>query len=119
MQGRLATYHPTMRRQARERLLSGVAISLEVAWLLCAVGIAVWVVEVAGMDAGGKGVVGLAALIWLVPVGVVVGVDEFVVRRIRYGPAVPGRHKRGSSEPDQVRRLDQRLTRPSGESAKT
>jgi len=108
-----------MWRQVRDRLLSGVAISFEVAWLLCAVGIAVWVVGVTGMDAERRGVIGLATLIWLVPVGLVVALDEFVIRRIRYGPPLPGRHKRGPVDPDQVRSLDQRLTRPSGESAET
>jgi hypothetical protein len=69
------------------------------AWLACALVIAVWVVGVTGIDAPQRVGLGLATLICLGPVGVVVALDEFVIRRIRYGPPVPGRRKRDLSGP--------------------
>jgi hypothetical protein len=90
-----------MWKRVRERLLSGVAILLMVAWLACTVGIAIWVVRVTGIDVQRKSAVGLVVLIYLVPIGAVVAVDEFVIRRIRYGPPGPGRRKRGTLDPDQ------------------
>jgi hypothetical protein len=100
-----------MWKQVRERLLSGVAILLMLAWLACAVGIAMWVVSVTGLEVRRKGAIGLVLLIYLVPIGVVVALDEFVIRRIRYGPRVPGRHTRGTLDPDQLHTLDHRLKR--------
>ena len=110
-------YDPAMWKRVRERLLSGVAILLLVAWLACAVGIAMWVAQVTGIDVGRKGAVGLLVVIYLVPIGAVVAVDEFVVRRIRYGPPLPGRRKRGALDPDQLRDLDQRLKRRTGDTS--
>lgn len=83
-----------MLERVRERLLSGVAILLIVGWLLCAIAIAIWVVGATGIEVRRKGAVGLVILIFLVPIGIAVAVDEFVIRRIRYGPPVPGRRKR-------------------------
>lgn len=103
-----------MWKRVRQRLLSGAAILLLVTWLACAVGIAIWVVRMTDIDVRLRGAVGLVVLIYLVPIGVVVAVDEFVIRRIRYGPPVPGRRKRGALDPDQLRTLDQRLRRRTG-----
>ena len=107
---RSSTYHPTIWKQVRDRLLSGGAILLLLAWLVCAAGIVTRVVSVTGLEVRRKGAIGLALLVYLVPIGVVVALDEFVIRRIRYGLPAPARHKRGTLDPDQVHTLDQRLT---------
>jgi len=104
-----------MWQRVRERLVSGAAILLLVAWLACAVGIAIWVVNVTGIDVRRKGAVGLGVLIFLVPIGVWVAADEFVIRRIRYGPPVPGLRRRGTLNPDELRRLDENLKRRTGD----
>jgi hypothetical protein len=108
-----------MWKRVRERLLSGAATLLIVAWLGCAVGIAIWVVRVTGIEVRRKSAVGLVVMIFLVPFGVVIALDEFVIRRIRYGPPAPGRHERGALYPDQLRTLDQRLKRRSEDSSET
>jgi hypothetical protein len=108
-----------MWKQVGDRLLSGVAILLMLAWLACAVGIAVWVVSETGIEVRRKGAVGLVLMIYLAPIGVVVALDEFVIRRIRYGPPAPGRHERGALYPDQLRTLDQRLQRRNEDSSET
>lgn len=108
-----------MWKRVRERLLSGAAILLLAAWLACAVGIAIWVVSVTGIDVQRKGAVGLVVLIYLVPIGVWVAVDEFVIRRIKYGPPVPGRRKRGTLDPDELRSLDQHLRRRTGDNSES
>lgn len=92
---------------------------LTLAWLVCAFGIAVWVVDVTGIEVRRKGAAGLVLLIFLVPIGVVVALDEFVIRRIRYGPPNPGRHKRGDLDPDRLRALDLRLRRRDEDSSDT
>jgi hypothetical protein len=86
MPRRSTTYDSTMWKQLREGLLSGVAMLLILGWLPCAVAIALWVVNETGIQVRPKGAEGLGALIYLLPIGVAVAVDEFVVRRIRYGP---------------------------------
>jgi len=91
---------PIMWGQVPERLLSGVAISLEVVWLFCAAGIATWVLGVTGADVGPLADAGIVTLIWLVPIGVVVAFDV-VDRRKRHGAPVPARHK-GPVNPDPV-----------------
>lgn len=103
-----------MWKRLRERLLSGVAVLLMFGWLACAAGITIWVVDVSGLESRGKGVVGLWVLISLVPIGVVTALDEFVIRRIKYGPPTPGRRKKGVLDADQLRTLDQRLKRRAG-----
>jgi hypothetical protein len=105
--------------RVRERLLSGVAILLMLVWLAGAVGIVVWLVGATGLEVRRKGALGLVLLIYFVPIGVTVALDEFVLRRIRYGPPVPGRHKRGTLDPDQLNALDQRLKQRSGDTSKT
>jgi hypothetical protein len=92
-----------MWKQVSERLLSGMAISFELAWFVCAVGTATWILGVTGTNVGPWAYVGIFTLIWLLPIGVVVAFDEFVVRRIRYGARLSGRHKRGPVDPNQVR----------------
>lgn len=83
-----------MWERVQDRLLSGVAVVLIVAWLAGAVVITAWLVRTTGIDVRRKDAVGLFMLIYLVPIGLVVAVDEFVIRRIRYGPPPPGRRKR-------------------------
>ena len=104
-----------MWKRARERLLSGVALVLVFAWLACSVGIAIWFSEVSGIEFRRKGAIGLVLLIGLVPIGVLTAIDEFIIRRIRYGPPAPGRHKRDDLNLEEVRALDQRLRRRPGE----
>jgi len=99
------------------RLSSAASIFLLVAWAACATGIAIWVVDVTDIDVRRKGAVSLVVLIWLVPMGVWVAVDELVSRRMRYGPPVPGRRKRGTLDADQLRSLDQDLKRRRGDNS--
>jgi hypothetical protein len=87
----------------RERLLSGAALLAVLAWLGCAVVIAVWVTEVTDLEVRRRGAVNLVLLIFLVPIGVAVALDELVVRRIRFGRPAPGRHRRGDLDPDRLR----------------
>lgn len=104
-------YAASMWQRVRGRLLSGSAMLLMIAWLVCAVVIAAWVAGATGFELGRKGRGGLVLLIFLAPIGVVVAFDEFIIRRIRYGPPAPGRRKRGDLDLDQMRELDQRLKR--------
>jgi hypothetical protein len=85
-----------MLERLHEWLRSGLAILLLGAWLVCAIAVATWVVGVTDIELRRKGAVGLVVLIFLAPIGIGVAVDEFVIRRIRYGPSVPGRRKRGT-----------------------
>jgi hypothetical protein len=96
--------------RVRERLLSGIGIMLMCAWLVCSVGIATWLESATGIEVR-RGVVGLVALIFLLPIGTVVAFDEFVVHRIKHGPRHPGRHARGVLSSDQLRSLDEGLRR--------
>lgn len=92
--GRQRAYDPAMLRRAFGRLLSAVSILFLVAWLVCSIAIAVWVARASGIEIRRKGAVGLVMLIFLVPIGVCVALDELILRRIRYGPPAPGRRKR-------------------------
>ncbi|KAA1417070.1 hypothetical protein F0U44_18025 [Nocardioides humilatus] len=83
-----------MWKQVPARLQSGIWVLLLVAWLAGAIAITVWVVQATGIEVRRKGAVGLVALIYVLPIGVAVAVDELVIRRIKYGPPVPGRRKR-------------------------
>ena len=94
-----------------ERLLSGFGILLMGGWFVCAILITIWVVQIAGVEARPKGFAGLALMIFLVPIGIVVAVDEFVIRRIKYGPPAPGRRRRGHLNPEELLSLDERLKR--------
>jgi hypothetical protein len=66
------------------RLLTGPGVVL----------IAFMAVE-AGVPVHRKGAAALCMLIYLIPIGVFVAIDEFVVRPIRFGPPAPGRRRRG------------------------
>lgn len=83
-----------MWKQVQNRLLSGIGVLLMVAWLAGAIAITICVVRATGIDVRRKGALGLVTLIYLVPIGLAVAVDEFIVRRVKYGPPVPGRRKR-------------------------
>ena len=115
----LTTYDPTMWKRVRERLLSGLGILLMLAWLGGAVAIAVWLVGETGIEVRRKGAVGLVVMIYLVPIGVAVALDEFVIRRVKYGPPEPGRHVSGALYPDQLHALNERLKRRSEGTSET
>ena len=106
-----------MWKRVRERLPSGVEGLFVIAWLAGALVIAAGVLGLTGTDVGRSGLLGLTTVIFLVPIGVLVALDELVIRRIRYGPPVPGRRKRRGLGTEQVRSLDQRLKRRSGDSS--
>lgn len=82
---------PIMLRRAVRGIFSAVSLVLMLAWLAGSIALAIWVFRATGIPAGRKGGFGLWMVIFLVPLGLCVALDEFVVRRIRYGPPVPGR----------------------------
>lgn len=100
-----------MWKRLSRRLLSGFVILLMAGWFVCAILIAMGVVRSSDLEVRGKGFGGLVLVIFLVPVGIMVAIDEFVVRRIKYGPPTPGRRKRGRLDTDELLMLDERLKR--------
>jgi hypothetical protein len=80
-----------------------------IAWGATALLLAVWPLELLGIEHGKRIALGLATVIFFLPVGAVVAFNEFVLRRIRYGPPSPGRHERGTLTSDEIRAIDQRL----------
>ena len=113
------TYDLPMWKRLREQFLSGFAIMLTTGWFACAILLAIWVVHVTGIEVRRKGFGGLVLMIFLVPVGIVVAIDEFVARPIKYGPPAPGRRKRGRADPDELLILDQRLRRRTGDQSES
>jgi hypothetical protein len=82
-----------MLRRALRGVLSAASLALILAWFAGSIALAIWVFRVTGIPAGRKAGFGLWMMIYLVPIGLFVAFDEFLLRRIRYGPPTLGRRK--------------------------